>query len=535
MIKICVLGAGKWGKNHVRTLHQLGNLGGIIETDPGRAGELKKQYKDIPVYSSLVQPGALDYDAYTIAVPAEYHYEKAKFLLENNKHVLVEKPITLNSQEARELNQIAAKNKLVLMVGHLLIFHPAINKIKELIDSGKIGKVQYIYGNRLNLGTVRKEENILWSFAPHDISIFQYLLNSKPLEITSKGGAHLQAHIHDTTMTILRYPNNIIGHIFVSWLHPFKEHRLVVIGDKGMLCFEDSSPEKELLYYEKGIDWVKGDPIKRDGPTATVVYGEAQPLEQEMLHFLACIQGKARNTLISGEKGLEVLEILEEAERSLNDEQPLKEPVNKAKEKEQKQNFFVHQTAVVDDNVEIGEGTKIWHFSHVQPNAKIGKKCIFGQNVNIANNVKIGNFVKIQNNVSVYEGVELEDYVFCGPSMVFTNIMVPRSKYPQAHSKFYSKTLIKEGSSIGANATIVCGITLGKFSFIGAGAVVIKDVPDFAIVVGNPSRIVGWMSEGGTRLEFNKENKAYCEKSKKWYLKEDNLVKELNLVSELKK
>ena len=191
-----------------------------------------------------------------------------------------------------------------------------------------------------------------------------------------------------------------------------------------------------------------------------------------------------------------------------------------------KKNFFVHPLAAVDDNVEIGEGTKIWHFSHVQSGARIGKKCVLGQNVNVGNNVTIGNFVKIQNNVSVYEGVTLEDYVFCGPSMVFTNIVDPRSKYPQVGAEFYILTLVKEGASLGANSTIVCGHTIGRFAFVGAGAVVTKDVPDFALVVGNPARIVGWMSEAGKKLAFDKDGCATCDKAKKRYKLEHGRVKE---------
>lgn len=189
--------------------------------------------------------------------------------------------------------------------------------------------------------------------------------------------------------------------------------------------------------------------------------------------------------------------------------------------------YFVNQFAVVDDNVEIGENTKIWHFSHVQSGAKIGKNCILGQNVNIGNNVIIGNFVKIQNNVSVYEGVELEDYVFCGPSMVFTNILNPRSKYPQVGAEFYIKTLVKEGASLGANSTIVCGITIGRFAFVGAGAVVTKDVPDFALVVGNPAKVKGWYSEAGKKLVFDKSGFAFCERSGKKYKIENELVTEI--------
>jgi UDP-2-acetamido-3-amino-2,3-dideoxy-glucuronate N-acetyltransferase len=190
-------------------------------------------------------------------------------------------------------------------------------------------------------------------------------------------------------------------------------------------------------------------------------------------------------------------------------------------------NYYVNQYAVVDDNVEIGEKTKIWHFTHVQSGAKIGKNCILGQNVNIANNVIIGNFVKIQNNVSVYEGVELEDYVFCGPSMVFTNILNPRSKYPQVGAEFYINTLVKEGASLGANSTIVCGITIGRFAFVGAGAVVTKDVPDFALVVGSPAKIKGWYSEAGKKLIFDDNGYAFCEKSGKKYKFENGLVKEI--------
>ncbi|HSW54470.1 MAG TPA: acyltransferase [Ignavibacteriaceae bacterium] len=190
-------------------------------------------------------------------------------------------------------------------------------------------------------------------------------------------------------------------------------------------------------------------------------------------------------------------------------------------------NYFKHESAYVDDNCVIGEGTKIWHFSHIQSGTKIGKKCVFGQNVNVGNNVSIGDFCKVQNNVSIYEGVTLEDYVFCGPSMVFTNILDPKCKYPQVGAQFYVKTLVKEGASIGANATIVCGITLGKHCLIGAGSVVTKDVPDYALVVGVPGKILGWVSEAGKRLEFNKDGFAFCEKSKKKYQLKEGLVSEV--------
>jgi UDP-2-acetamido-3-amino-2,3-dideoxy-glucuronate N-acetyltransferase len=189
--------------------------------------------------------------------------------------------------------------------------------------------------------------------------------------------------------------------------------------------------------------------------------------------------------------------------------------------------FFKHESAYIDENVEIGDGTKVWHFSHIQSGAKIGSACVLGQNVNIGPNVVIGNNVKIQNNVSVYEGVTLEDFVFCGPSMVFTNILYPRSKYPQAESKYYIKTLVKCGASLGANSTIICGVTIGKFAFIGAGAVITKDVPDFALMAGNPARRIGWVSEAGQKLIFNKAGFAFCPKSNKKYMVNKNFVTEV--------
>ena len=172
--------------------------------------------------------------------------------------------------------------------------------------------------------------------------------------------------------------------------------------------------------------------------------------------------------------------------------------------------FFVHESSVVDDGAKIGEGTKVWHFCHIQTGAQIGNNCSLGQNVNVANNVKIGNGVKIQNNVSVYEGVELEDYVFCGPSAVFTNDLTPRAKYPKG-SAAYKKTLIKQGASIGANATVVCGHTVGKWALIGAGAVVASDVPDHALMLGIPARQAGWVCECGERLNETLECSA-CER-----------------------
>lgn len=187
-------------------------------------------------------------------------------------------------------------------------------------------------------------------------------------------------------------------------------------------------------------------------------------------------------------------------------------------------NYFVHESSYIDEQVMIGEGTKIWHFSHVQKGAKIGNNCSIGQNVNIANNVNIGDNVKIQNNVSIYEGVEIEDYVFCGPSIVFTNVIRPRSEFPQRGREYYIKTLVKKSASIGANSTIVCGNTIGKYSFIGAGTVVTKDVPDHALLIGNPGRIIGWVNKNGDRINFDENKISNC---KSYRLNEDDRIEKI--------
>ncbi|MEZ4749002.1 MAG: Gfo/Idh/MocA family oxidoreductase [Calditrichia bacterium] len=503
--KLAIIGSGRWGMNHIRTASRLfgESLKTVCDVDPDRAAKVRDA---APKAAFVNDPRRILEDpeitAVIISTPAETHFTLAKSVLESGKHALVEKPMALFSRQAKELDELAQKNNRVLMVGHLLLFHPAIRKIKELINDGTLGKLQYIYSNRLNLGTVRKEENILWSFAPHDISVLQYFIGDDPVAVDAKGGVFLQPGIHDVTLTTLTYPNNIQAHIHVSWLHPFKEHRLVVIGDRSMVVFEDSRQSDKLVLYPKGIDWVNGEPVKRDEDFQVIDYEAPMPLDLEQLHFRDCIVN-GEQPLTDGKNAVSVLEILEKAQNGLEKHgAPATAKQTEAAKPAEKLPYFVHDTAMVDKGCEIGEGTKIWHYSHVQSGSKLGKKCVLGQNVNVGNNVTIGNFVKIQNNVSVYEGVELEDYVFCGPSMVFTNVLNPRCEFPQRGSEFYHKTVVKYGASIGANATIVCGTTLGKFAFIGAGAVVTKDVPEYALMVGNPARQIGWMCRCGTRLNL---------------------------------
>ena len=249
-IRICVIGAGRWGINHINTLLELGVLGGVVDIDFEKIKNIRENYPKVIFFDNVDDAIKENFDGFVVATPPNTHFEITKFILYNNKPVLVEKPLTLSLKEGQKIKTISDKLNGTLMVGHLLLFHPAIEKMKALIEENIIGDIQYIYSNRLNLGVVRKEENVFWSFAPHDISLFQYFNDSFPLEVYSDGGAFLQKNIHDSTITYLKYPNGVHGHIYVSWLHPFKEHRIVIIGSKGSLHFEDY-PEKKLLFYEK--------------------------------------------------------------------------------------------------------------------------------------------------------------------------------------------------------------------------------------------------------------------------------------------
>jgi len=519
---IAVIGCGYWGKNLVRNFYELSALHTICDVDENMLKSFQNKYPDLAIsddYKSLLNNPEIK--AVVISTPAVTHYKFAKQALIADKDVFVEKPIALHYEEGEELVSLAQQKDKILMVGHVLEYHPAVVKLKDLVRSGDLGKINYIYSNRLNLGKFRTEENILWSFAPHDISIILSLLQEMPSSISAYGGEYLNKGIVDVTTTNMSFPSGANAHIFVSWLHPFKEQKLVVVGNKKMAVFDDTASEEKLLIYDHEIEWIDRVPIPRKHDSYSIPLEKKEPLKEECRHFLECVDTR-KSPLTGSQNGLNVLRVLEMSQQSLS---------NNGKTITFKQvednKYFIHEKAVIDDNVKIGEGTKIWHFSHVQSGARIGRNCILGQNVNIGNNVTIGNFVKIQNNVSVYEGVTLEDYVFCGPSIVFTNITNPRSKYPQVGAKYYKKTLVREGASLGANSTIICGNTIGRFALVGAGAVVTKDIPDFALVTGNPARISGWMSEAGQKLDFDANGIAVCKKSGKSYRLNKNRVEEI--------
>ena len=502
---IAVVGTGYWGKNLVRNFHSLGALHTVCDTNPDTLNSFIKQYPGVQGAGSfselLVNP---EIQGIAISTPAETHAAFVREAILAGKDVYVEKPLCLSESEGEQLTELSEKHDRVLMVGHLLWYHPVVLKLKELIDAGELGRIQYIYSNRLNLGKLRREENVLWSFAPHDVSVILGLTGEMPASVRAQGGNYLHQEIADTTVTLLNFASGIKAHIFVSWLHPFKEQKLVVVGDKQMAVFDDTVAwEEKLKIYPHSIEWTGNVPTANKAEAECVEVLQDEPLRAECLHFMECIQQQTQPRTDARE-GLQVLRVLNACQASLEQEKKIN-----LSEKKNDSDYFTHETAVVDDHVEIGPGTKIWHFTHVLSGSKIGNQCNIGQNVVVGPNVEIGNGCKIQNNVSVYEGVTLGNNVFCGPSMVFTNVMNPRAAISRKNE--FSKTLVRDGVTFGANCTIVGDVEIGEYAFIGAGAVVIKDVPAYALMVGNPARQIGWMSRFGKKMDLPLEGESVFE------------------------
>lgn len=314
--KICVIGGGNWGKNHINTLNKLGFLGGIVDSSELLVNSYKSSYPNCEYFNDIEDSFNSSFDGYIISTPPATHYEIAKKIISKGKPVLVEKPFTLNLEDAEDLNQYAKSKRVNIYVGHLLLFHPAYLKIKELIEDDSIGDIQYIYSNRLNLGTIRKDENVFWSFAPHDIALIQFFLRSFPTNILSKGTAIIRKNVHDTTITTLKYPNNVMCHIFVSWLHPYKEHKFIIVGSKGMISFEDSHKDKPLIYYDKRVDWVDGETIPLSGKARLINYGNDLALDNQLKYFVNTLDDY-KVEKINGDSAVEVIKILEKANSSL--------------------------------------------------------------------------------------------------------------------------------------------------------------------------------------------------------------------------
>lgn len=320
-IGIAVVGGGAWGSNHVRVWNRLGNLRMICEA----SGERRESFTGLPNRVKVVEgvEAALhdpEIDAVVIATPAATHYELARASIDAGKDVLIEKPMALSVEDAVEIQELAAQHQVVLSVGHVLEYHPAVTRLLELVREGVLGEIRYLYSNRLNLGRVRTEENALWSFAPHDIALMRRITGSVPSTVTCTGGAYLDPNVADVTLTGLDFAGSAMGHIFVSWLHPFKVHRFVLVGSEQMADFDDTAPWSEKLrLFAHQVEMSEGQPpVARRADAKPVTLDKREPLELECLHFLECV-GTRATPLTDADSGVDVLRVLDAAQRSLGE------------------------------------------------------------------------------------------------------------------------------------------------------------------------------------------------------------------------
>ncbi len=315
--RVGVVGTGYWGKNLLRNFHAVGALAAFCESAADMRADRAAAY-DVPAHASLdallAEPNL---DAVAIATPAATHGALARRALEAGRHVFVEKPLCLNLAEAEALDALARERKLTLMVGHLLLYHPAFEALRELLAAGRLGPLRYIYSNRASLGRIRREENALWSFAPHDVSMILQLSGLMPERVTCSGGAWLHPPVADTSLTHMTFPGGLQAHIFVSWLHPYKDHKLVVVGKDAMAVFDDVQVgEDKLRLYRHQVGW-NGDIQAVDKAEAEpIAYGGEEPLARECAHFLDCVR-EGKSPLSNAAEGRRVLAVLDACERAL--------------------------------------------------------------------------------------------------------------------------------------------------------------------------------------------------------------------------
>jgi predicted dehydrogenase len=326
MVRIAVVGAGAWGINHVRAMSRTQGAELVLVCDVAASARARVQAiaPRTRVTGDLGDVlAADDVDAVVLATPAKDHAEQARMLLNAGKHVLVEKPLALDTADAHAVVAAAETRKRTLMVGHLMLYHPAVERLKAMIDGGELGRVFYIYAVRVNLGRVRQDENALWSLAPHDVSMIEYLLGDEPQSVSARGGTYLQSRIEDVVFVNLRFRSGVTAQIQVSWLDPRKERRLVIVGSQKMVEFDDVHPVEKLRVYDKGVDrppafteYAQFLSI-RNGDIHIPQIPLCEPLERECRHFVECV-AEGKRPITDGASALRVVRVLEAAQKSLD-------------------------------------------------------------------------------------------------------------------------------------------------------------------------------------------------------------------------
>jgi len=513
---IALIGAGHWGGKILSRLYAAGALHTVAVQNLDKYASLASRYPGLRWTTDLNEiwhnP---DIAGVVIATSVASHAPLVEDALQAYKHVFCEKPLAMDLATARHLGELAQKRHRYLLVGHILRYHPAISKIHQVIHQGLIGEVRSICSQRLGFGRYPLTEDALWGLAIHDLDLIPWLFGETPEHASIEAPPPLAGKLLDTVSISLRFSGGRLGHIQASWASPQRVRTLTITGTEGILIFEDLYPTPRLFFHPITTRWLDGKTphLSMDKVPEALAFDPGEPLTLELQHFLACIEGR-ESPRTSAESSLPAIALAEKLYRQIRPEAAPTLP------------YFVHPTALVDEDVEIGQGTKIWHFSHILRGSRIGKNCVLGQNVVVGPFVKVGNNCKIQNNVSLYYGVELEDGVLCGPSCVFTNDKYPRA-FIERRNEFL-QTRVRRGATIGANATIMCGTTIGQFAMVGAGAVVTQDVPDHALVLGNPARQVGWVCTCGETLTQRPDGLWYCQRCDTLY---EETLKGLSLIN----
>lgn len=536
-VKVIVVGCGKWGRNLNKTLFSLSRLAAIVDESSEAIASFKSEFRysnSIPAYTSFQT--ALERhpkSAVAIATPPATHFNLASHAIHANRSVFVEKPMCTSYREAQTLVEMAKNRGVILMTDHLLQYSLRHRELIHLVHTGMVGTVNRVRMTRANFGTVRTGENVLWSFSPHDLSILLALVPYQNIEnatVACRGQAVVSSSVEDYVDLSISL-GKVQAQIEVSWLHPLKERRVVVYGTEGAVVLNETGSHPRLAKLQ-AFKWtakrtadgsavvarktdndVENHLYLHDSESECAFSDDTEPLKAALEHFIHCVSTKTPPRT-DGSEALRVLALLETATESLQRDgktvkvgdhcKGIKSQVEDTIDSSSTKSL-IHPSAVIDKGAVIGSNTRIWHFCHVMGGAVIGQGCSLGQNVFVGDNVVLGNDVKVQNNVSLYDAVTIADNVFLGPSCVFTNVKNPRAFISRKHA--FSKTKIDYGATIGANATIVCGVTLGKFCFIGAGAVVTKDVPPYALFHGNPATLQGWVSTTGIRLRTKMTNR----------------------------